>query len=85
MNRSIVNGYVEKFFATSTDYAAFKSSLRDFLVQLKEFSAQDNADLFAEDKAAAEAATAAQALKQRLAIPGMVNPHDLPAVDVDDL
>lgn len=35
------------------DNAAFKDHLRDFLVQTKSFSSQDNADLFADEAAAA--------------------------------
>ena len=35
------------------DPAAFKDHLRDFLVQTKSFSSQDNADLFADEAAAA--------------------------------
>ena len=35
------------------DHAAFKDHLRDFLVQTKSFSSQDNADLFADEAAAA--------------------------------
>ena len=31
------------------DHAAFKDHLRDFLVQTKSFSSQDNADLFADE------------------------------------
>jgi exportin-1 len=34
------------------DFGAFKSALRDFLVQTKQFASQDNADLFAEEAAA---------------------------------
>jgi len=35
------------------DNTAFKDHLRDFLVQTKSFSSQDNADLFADEAAAA--------------------------------
>ncbi|DBA80101.1 hypothetical protein WJX79_000920 [Trebouxia sp. C0005] len=54
------------------DNTAFKDHLRDFLVQTKSFSSQDNADLFAD-----EAAAAREAERQRLAnIPGMLNPNE---------
>ena len=45
--------------------------------QLKEFSSQDNAELYSEEKAAA----LAEAEAQRMAIPGMANPYD---VIIDD-
>ena len=35
------------------DNTAFKDHLRDFLVQTKSFSSQDNADLFADEAAVA--------------------------------
>lgn len=34
------------------EFPAFKSHLRDFLVQTKQFASQDNAELFAEEVAA---------------------------------
>ena len=37
------------------EYSAFKGLLRDFLVQTKSFSSQDNADLFAEETAQKQA------------------------------
>jgi len=61
---------------THKDRQAFKLHLRDFLVQLKEFSSTDNAELFLEEQEAA-ANVAREAEKQKnLSIPGMVKPSD---------
>ncbi|GMH35437.1 hypothetical protein BSKO_03305 [Bryopsis sp. KO-2023] len=50
------------------EFPAFKSHLRDFLVQTKQFASQDNAELYAE-----EAAAQREAEKRRMAgIPGML-------------
>lgn len=65
----IVNG----MFATKDDLAAFKTHLRDFLVQSKEFSEKDNNELYLE-----EAAAQKEAERQRmLSIPGLIAPGEL--------
>ena len=64
-------------FDLRKDYAGFKSHLRDFLVQTKEFATTDNAELYAE-----ETASQAETERQRLShIPGMVKPEQ---VQLDD-
>ena len=56
------------------DLPRFKLALRDFLIQLKEFAAGDNAELYLEEKEA-EAQSRAQAEREAaLRIPGMVKP-----------
>ena len=62
--------------------AGFKTHVRDFLIQLKEFSAEDNKDLYSEEAAAAAAAQAEAAKQRGLQVPGLVNPHLL---EDDDL
>ncbi|KAF9670475.1 hypothetical protein SADUNF_Sadunf13G0072900 [Salix dunnii] len=55
------------------DLSAFKNHIRDFLVQSKEFSAQDNKDLYAE-----EAAAQRERERQRmLSIPGLIAPNEI--------
>ncbi|GMI84035.1 EXPORTIN 1, ARABIDOPSIS THALIANA EXPORTIN 1, exportin 1A, HEAT-INTOLERANT 2 [Hibiscus trionum] len=55
------------------DLSAFKNHMRDFLVQSKEFSAQDNKDLYAE-----EAAVLRERERQRmLSIPGLIAPNEV--------
>ena len=66
------------------DLATFKTHLRDFLVQLKEFSAENNQDLYSEERAQQAAARQEAERAQRLAVPGLVNPNDRP-MDDDDL
>ena len=60
----------------------FKLALRDFLVQLKEFSG-DNADLYLEEKEL-EAQRKAQAEREAaMRIPGMLKPSQLEDKDED--
>lgn len=63
-----VEGIVQLLFRDVDDFTLFKSHLRDFLIQTKEFGAGNNEELFAEERAAAERARAQ-------AVPGLLNPH----------
>ena len=81
MSPQNVNGFVTGLFALTNDLNGFKGKLRDFLVELKEFSGEDNAELFTEENEAAIAARRQQEAMQKKAIPGLLNPHE---VDEDD-
>nr|CAB3456381.1 unnamed protein product [Digitaria exilis] len=71
--------FVDGLFSSKTDLPNFKNHIRDFLVQSKEFSAQDNKDLYAE-----EAAVQREKERQRmLSIPGLVAPNELQDEMVD--
>ncbi|CAM9678033.1 unnamed protein product, partial [Phaeothamnion confervicola] len=84
-----VAAFVRGLFDANMDVAAFKQHLRDFLVTLKEFQVEDNADLFYEETMARKVAEEQSFLAARLAVPGLVNPHDRPDdaadLDVNDL
>jgi len=71
--RQFVLGLLEN---RAMDLNAFKQHMRDFLIQLKEFSAEDNAELFAEERMANANMQRQQLIAQRLAVPGLVNPHE---------
>jgi len=67
------HGFVVGLFDLHKDFAAFCAHLRDFLVQLKEFSGgDDNSQLFISETEA-ESKAAAQ---KELAIPGLVSVND---------
>jgi exportin-1 len=79
LTRAQIQAFALGLFDLSRDQDAFKQHLRDFLVLLKEFSAQDNADLFEDDGAAAlQEAAKRQFDQERMAVPGMVPPQNLP-------
>ncbi|KAL6772266.1 XPO1 [Auxenochlorella protothecoides x Auxenochlorella symbiontica] len=63
------------------EFTTFKQHLRDFLVQANQFADQNNADLYADEVAAAREAEQ----KKMAAIPGMVNPHKLEEPTIDAL
>lgn len=65
-----------------SDINRFKLSLRDFLIQLKEFSG-DNTELYLEEKEA-EAEKKAQAERDAaMRIPGMLKPSQMEDKDED--
>jgi len=74
-----VTKFVDGLLSSKLDLPSFKNHIRDFLVQSKEFSVQDNKDLYAE-----EAAAQRERERQRmLAIPGLIAPSELQDEMVD--
>jgi len=59
-----------------SDINKFKLSLRDFLVQLKEF-AGDNAELYLEEKEAEAQMKAQEEREAAMKIPGMLKPSQI--------
>ena len=59
-----------------SDINKFKLSLRDFLVQLKEF-ADDNAELYLEEKEAEAQRKAQEEREAATKIPGMLKPSQI--------
>ncbi|XP_061355283.1 protein EXPORTIN 1A isoform X1 [Gastrolobium bilobum] len=79
MTAAEVTQFVSGLFESTNDLSTFKTHIRDFLVQSKEFSAQDNKDLYAE-----EAAAQRERERQRmLSIPGLIAPSELQDEMVD--
>ncbi|XP_022861573.1 protein EXPORTIN 1A-like [Olea europaea var. sylvestris] len=79
MTATEVTQFVNELFESRADLSAFKNHIRDFLVQSKEFSAQDNKDLYAE-----EAAAQRERERQRmLSIPGLIAPNEIQDEMVD--
>ncbi|XP_077221568.1 protein EXPORTIN 1A-like isoform X1 [Tasmannia lanceolata] len=79
MTTAEVTQFVNVLFESRNDLSTFKNHIRDFLVQSKEFSAQDNKDLYAE-----EAAAQRERERQRmLTIPGLIAPSELQDEMVD--
>ncbi|KAK1326230.1 hypothetical protein QJS10_CPA01g00912 [Acorus calamus] len=79
MTTTEVTQFVDGLFDSRKDLPTFKDRIRDFLVKSKEFSAQDNKDLYAE-----EAAVQRERERQRmLTIPGLIAPSELQDEMVD--
>ena len=65
-----------------SDINRFKLALRDFLIQLKEFSG-DNAELYLEEKEAEAQRKAEEEREAAMRIPGMLKPSQLEDKDED--
>ncbi|KAF5749342.1 protein EXPORTIN 1A [Tripterygium wilfordii] len=73
MTSTEVAHFVNGLFDSRDDLATFKNHIRDFLVQSKEFSAQDNKDLYAEEAAAQRE----RERERMLSIPGLIAPNEI--------
>lgn len=71
-------------FDIHKDLPTFKKHLRDFLINIKEFAGEDNTDLYLEENLARIQMQEQELLAARMAVPGLVNPNELPD-DMADL
>ncbi|KIL00134.1 hypothetical protein PAXRUDRAFT_822010 [Paxillus rubicundulus Ve08.2h10] len=83
VHNSQVQVFVTGLGEFHSDINRFKLALRDFLIQLKEFSSSDNAELYLEEKEA-EAQMKAQAERElAMRVPGLLKPSQLEDKDED--
>ncbi|KAI1613332.1 exportin-1 [Exophiala viscosa] len=75
-----IQHFVHGLFTLNEDATKFKTHLRDFLIQLKEF-AGDNAELFAEEREQEKQDLASAERERALKVGGLIKPADL---DQDD-
>lgn len=78
LNNAQIKVFIEGLISFNQDVPQFKEHLRDFVVQIREFSGEDNGDLYLEERD--QAIQRAQMEKHRLQlnVPGIIGPHDLP-------
>ena len=69
---------VQGLFNLDQDIPAFKEHLRDFLVQIREFTGEDDTDLFLEEREAALKKAHEDKRRFQMAVPGILNPHEIP-------
>ncbi|KAF4603923.1 Karyopherin transporter [Pleurotus pulmonarius] len=77
-----VQAFVSALAENHNDINRFKLALRDFLIQLKEFSG-DNTELFLEEKEAEARRKAEEERSAAMRIPGMLKPSQLEDKDED--
>ena len=77
LTRTQVGKFVEGMFDTTMDLPTFKTHLRDFLIELKEFSSEDNSALFVEEQEKAAQERQQAVMAQRSAVPGMLKPSEI--------
>ncbi|CAG7724558.1 unnamed protein product [Allacma fusca] len=69
---------VTGMFNLDQDVAAFKEHLRDFLVQIREFTGEDDSDLYLEEREAALRTAEQEKRRIQMSVPGILNPHEIP-------
>jgi exportin-1 len=83
LTRGQVSKFVDGAFDLKMDLPTFKTHLRDFLVQLKEFSIEDNSGLFSEETEwEAKKKEDARQVQQQ-SVPGMLKPSEIEEIDSD--
>ncbi|KAF2161553.1 hypothetical protein M409DRAFT_69661 [Zasmidium cellare ATCC 36951] len=76
-----LNNFIKSLFESTEDHARFKLILRDFLIQLKEFTG-DNAELFIEDREKAAQEAKDQERERMAKVGGLLKPSE---IDDDEL
>uniref|UniRef100_A0A0V0G423 Exportin-1 n=1 Tax=Triatoma dimidiata TaxID=72491 RepID=A0A0V0G423_TRIDM len=69
---------VQGMFNLDHDIAAFKEHLRDFLVQIREYTGEDDSDLFLEEREAELRQAQEEKRRVQFSVPGILNPHEIP-------
>lgn len=69
---------VKGFFDLDQDIPAFKDHLRDFLIQIREYSGTDDSDLFFAEREASLKQAEEEKRRRQMMVPGIINPHELP-------
>ncbi|VDL99193.1 unnamed protein product [Schistocephalus solidus] len=73
--------FIKGLFSFDHDVAAFREHLRDFLVQIREISGEDLADLYLEEREAEIAKAQQEKLKRQAIVPGLLGPHEMEMAD----
>merc|ERR1719153_243042 len=68
---------VTGLFNLNQDIPGFKDHLRDFLVQIREFTGEDDTDLYLEERETALKAAQDEKRKVQMSVPGILNPHEV--------
>lgn len=77
VTKTQVGTFVDGMFDLKMDLPTFKTHLRDFLIQLKEFSVEDNSGLYSEEQEMATRQREEAAAAQRMAVPGILKPSEI--------
>ena len=77
LTRTQVAKFVEGMFDVRMDLPRFKTHLRDFLIELKEFSIEDNSALYSEEAEQAAREREQAIMAERSAVPGMLKPSEI--------
>lgn len=72
-----VASYVSQLCEYHSDGNKFRTTLRDFLIQLREYAGQDTEALFTDDKLEDQQRKAQEERQAAMKVPGMLKPSQL--------
>ncbi|XP_075225600.1 exportin-1 emb [Lycorma delicatula] len=75
---------VQGMFNLNHDVNGFKEHLRDFLVQIREYTGEDDSDLFLEEREVALRIAQEEKRRIQMSVPGILNPHEMPEEEMQD-
>lgn len=77
LTKAQVSKFVDGMFDIKMDLATFKTHLRDFLIELKEFQEGDNSGLYSEEQDRDRQMREQALMAERSAVPGMLKPSEI--------
>lgn len=77
VTKTQVSTFLDGLFDLKMDLAKFKTLLRDFLIQLKEFSVEDNSGLYSEETEYEIRQREEAEKAHRSAVPGLLKPSEI--------
>jgi len=77
LTRGQVSEFVDGMLDLKMDLPSFKTHLRDFLIQLKEFSVEDNSGLYGEEQETQQQQRLEEEVMRRSAVPGIMKPSEI--------
>lgn len=77
VTKTHVHTFVVGLFDVSLGLEPYKQHVRDFLIHCKEFSVEDNSDLYAEEEELRREQLAQQQWQYRQSVPGLLNQNEI--------
>ncbi|PAA93891.1 hypothetical protein BOX15_Mlig011488g1, partial [Macrostomum lignano] len=77
LQRPQIAVFVQGCFSFNADQKRFREHLRDFLVQIREFTGEDLSDLYLEEQQEEIRRAQEAKLAQQCTVPGILNPHEV--------
>lgn len=85
VQRSQIETFVTGLCELNQDFVKFKLNLRDFLIQLREYSGEDAEEIYRQEAQEEKEKKDAAEREKQLHIPGMIKPSELPPNEDEEL
>lgn len=85
VQRTQIETFVTGLCELNQDFVKFKLNLRDFLIQLREYSGEEADDIYRQEAQEEKEKKDAEEREKQLHIPGMIKPSELPPNEDEEL